>query len=47
MFWLIVLYPAVYYGVYAILRYRHPIEPIIDILCVFLITEAGEKSVAI
>jgi len=44
MFSLIVLYPAVYYGVYAILRYRHPIEPIVDILCVFLVAEASQKS---
>ncbi|HUO17430.1 MAG TPA: glycosyltransferase family 39 protein [Verrucomicrobiae bacterium] len=43
IFWLILLYPAVYYGVYAILRYRHPIEPIIAILCVFILTEAGRK----
>ena len=41
LFWLILLYPAVYYGVYSILRYRHPIEPLITILCVFLLTEAG------
>jgi hypothetical protein len=46
MFWLIVFYPAVYYGVYSILRYRHTIEPIIAILCVFLLTEAGKKPIA-
>jgi 4-amino-4-deoxy-L-arabinose transferase-like glycosyltransferase len=44
LFWLILLYPAVYYAVYSILRYRHPIEPVITILCVFLLTEAGGKT---
>jgi len=39
-FWLVLLYPAIYYVVYAIPRYRHPIEPELAILCVFLITEA-------
>ncbi|MFZ0732621.1 MAG: glycosyltransferase family 39 protein [Candidatus Sulfotelmatobacter sp.] len=45
-FWLILLYPAVYYFVYCIPRYRVPIEPEIAILCVFLITEAMHKSPA-
>ena len=45
MFWLVLLYPSVYYGVYSILRYRHPIEPIIAILCIYIITEAGKKPV--
>lgn len=40
LFWLVLLYPAIYYVVYAIPRYRHPIEPELAILCVFLITEA-------
>lgn len=44
LFWLVLLYPAVYYGVYSILRYRHPIEPLITILCVFLLTEARNKT---
>ena len=43
-FWLIVCYPAIYYFVYTIPRYRHPIEPEMTILCVFLITEAERKS---
>ncbi len=43
LFWLILLYPSIYYGVYSILRYRHPIEPLITILCVYLLTEAGKK----
>src|SRR5215469_6074418 len=44
IFWLMLLYPAVYYFVYPGARYRHPIEPQMTILCVFLITEAGQKS---
>jgi len=44
--WLVLLYPAVYYVVYAIPRYRHPIEPEMAILCVFLLTEAGRKTMA-
>jgi len=44
LFWLVLLYPAIYYFVYAIPRYRHAIEPEIAILCVFLLTEAGRKS---
>jgi 4-amino-4-deoxy-L-arabinose transferase-like glycosyltransferase len=44
LFWLVLLYPAVYYFVYTIPRYRHPIEPEMTILCVFLITEAERKS---
>jgi 4-amino-4-deoxy-L-arabinose transferase-like glycosyltransferase len=43
-FWLMLLYPAIYYFVYAIPRYRHAIEPEMAILCVFLLTEAGRKS---
>jgi len=44
--WLVLLYPAMYYVVYSIPRYRHPIEPEMAILCVFLLTEAGKKSTA-
>lgn len=43
-FWLILLYPMVYYLVYCIPRYRVPIEPEIAILCVFLVTEAMHTS---
>jgi 4-amino-4-deoxy-L-arabinose transferase-like glycosyltransferase len=43
LFWLALLYPAIYYGIYAIPRYRVPIEPEMAILCVFLLTEAGKK----
>jgi len=44
LFWLILLYPAVYYVVFPALRYRHPIEPEMTMLCVFLLTEAGKKG---
>lgn len=44
LFWLVLFYPAIYYFVYAIPRYRHAIEPEMAILCVFLLTEAGKKS---
>ena len=44
MFWLFVLYPAIYYFVYSIPRYRHPIEPEMAMLAVFLLTEAGKKT---
>ena len=43
LFWLILLYPAIYYVVFASPRYRVPIEPEMAILCVFLVTEAGKK----
>ena len=44
MFWLFLLYPAMYYFVYCIPRYRHPIEPEMAILAVFLLTEAGANA---
>jgi 4-amino-4-deoxy-L-arabinose transferase-like glycosyltransferase len=44
LFWLVLLYPAIYYVVYPGQRYRHPIEPEMTILGVFLLTEAGKKS---
>ena len=44
LFWLILLYPATYYFVYCIPRYRHPIEPEMAILAVFLLTEAGKRT---
>ena len=46
LFWLFLMYPAIYYFVYAIPRYRHPIEPEMAILAVYLLTEAGSKSKA-
>ncbi len=42
--WLILTYPAVYYVVFPHPRYRHPIEPEITILAVFLVTEAAKKG---
>ncbi len=42
-FWLILLYPAVYYAVFPHPRYRHPIEPELGILIVYVISEA-EKT---
>jgi 4-amino-4-deoxy-L-arabinose transferase-like glycosyltransferase len=44
LFWLFAVYPAIYYFVYSIPRYRHPIEPEMAMLAVFLLTEAGKKT---
>jgi 4-amino-4-deoxy-L-arabinose transferase-like glycosyltransferase len=44
LFWLVLLYPAIYYVVYPGQRYRHPIEPEMTILGVFLLTEAGKNE---
>lgn len=38
--WLILFYPAVYYFVFPHPRYRHPIEPELGILIVYVISEA-------
>lgn len=46
LFWLILLYPAIYYVVYPGQRYRHPIEPEMTILGVYLLTEAGQGDSA-
>jgi len=46
VFWLILLYPAIFYFVYPGQRYRHPIEPEMTILCVFVLSEAGKNSKA-
>jgi 4-amino-4-deoxy-L-arabinose transferase-like glycosyltransferase len=43
LLWLFLLYPAVYYFVYCIPRYRHPIEPEMAILAVFVVAEAGKR----
>jgi len=43
LFWLILLYPAIYYIVFPGQRYRHPIEPEITILGVYLLTEARAR----
>lgn len=41
---LIVTYPMVYYFVFPHARYRHPIEPELFILAVFLLSEAGKRT---
>lgn len=41
LFWLIFLYPAIFYVVFAMQRYRRPIEPEITILGVYVLTEAS------
>jgi 4-amino-4-deoxy-L-arabinose transferase-like glycosyltransferase len=46
LFWLILLYPAIYYVVFPGQRYRHPIEPEMTILGVYILCEAGEKPPA-
>ncbi len=46
MFWMILLYPAIYYAVFPNPRYRVPIEPVMTVLCVFVITEARWRSKA-
>lgn len=46
LFWLMLLYPAVYYVVFPSPRYRVPIEPEMTILAVYVITEAEWKTKA-
>jgi 4-amino-4-deoxy-L-arabinose transferase-like glycosyltransferase len=46
LFWLILSYPTIYYVVFPMQRYRHPIEPEITILGVYVLTEAGRKDTA-
>ena len=46
MFWLMLLFPAIYYVVFPSPRYRVPIEPEMTILCVFVLTEAGKNATA-
>lgn len=41
--WLVLTYPLVYYFVFPHARYRHPIEPELTILIVFLISQAVLK----
>jgi len=43
-FWLLLCYPAVYYAVFPHPRYRHPIEPELGILMVYVISEARPKT---
>jgi len=47
LFWLILLYPAIYYVVFPGQRYRHPIEPVMTILGIYLLTEAGKENVSV
>ena len=42
-FWLILLYPTVYYFVFPHPRYRHPIEPELGILIVYIVSEAKPR----
>lgn len=42
--WLILLYPAIYYVVFPHARYRHPIDPEITILAVFVFTQARPRK---
>jgi 4-amino-4-deoxy-L-arabinose transferase-like glycosyltransferase len=41
---LVLTYPAVYYFVYPHARYRHPMEPELLVLIVFLLTEVGRRT---
>lgn len=45
LFWLVLCYPAIYYIVFTMQRYRHPIEPEMTILGIYLLTQAGKKGV--
>ena len=42
-FWLILSYPLIYYAVFALPRYRQPIEPELLILMVYIILEAEPR----
>ncbi len=44
LFWLILFQPAIYYVVFPNQRYRHPIEPAMTILGVYLLTEIGKHK---
>jgi 4-amino-4-deoxy-L-arabinose transferase-like glycosyltransferase len=46
-FWLLLVYPLIYYVVFPHARYRHPVDPEITILCVYVITQAQLKKPAI
>ena len=43
-FWLILCYPAMYYFVFPHPRYRHPIEPELGMLIVYIISEAESQG---
>jgi len=42
-FWLLLLYPMIYYVVFPHARYRHPVDPEITVLAIFLISQARTK----
>lgn len=42
-FWLLLLYPVIYYFVFPHPRYRHPIEPELGILIVYVVSEAKPR----
>jgi 4-amino-4-deoxy-L-arabinose transferase-like glycosyltransferase len=44
LFWLILCFPLVYYVVFPHPRYRHPIEPELEILIVYIVSEAELKK---
>lgn len=46
LFWLMAVFPAIYYVTFPAPRYRVPLEPILTILCVFIITEAETRTKA-
>jgi 4-amino-4-deoxy-L-arabinose transferase-like glycosyltransferase len=43
-FWLVLCYPAVYYVVFPHPRYRHPIEPELGILMVYVVSEVQRRE---
>ena len=43
-FWLVLSYPLAYYIVFPHPRYRHPIEPELGILIMYVISEAGDRG---
>jgi len=43
-FWLVLSYPAIYYVVFPHPRYRHPIEPELGILMVYIVSQAESRS---
>ena len=45
-FWLLLTYPTIYYFVFPHPRYRHPIEPELGILIVYVISEAEGDSLS-
>lgn len=42
-FWLVLIYPLIYYAVFVLPRYRQPIEPELLILIVYIISEAEPR----